>query len=121
MTQLEKEKRLVANKKKYGLDAAFVRALKLPKTTSVKRKPVLTMEQILSEKSNFTVVEKLSHLEALKRALELKLLRIARKKLAKKVLKPLNEAVVVQAERDEEGSVFYTYVDTVACDHQKLN
>ena len=58
------------NKQKYGLSMAEIKALKVPKLThggvkGTKNAVVLSIEQIFNEKSKFSVVEKIVHLERL--------------------------------------------------------
>jgi|LauGreDrversion4_2_1035121.scaffolds.fasta_scaffold80474_2 hypothetical protein len=58
------------NKQKYGLKASEIKVLKVPKLThgdakGTKNTVVLTIEQIFNEKSKFSVVEKIVHLERL--------------------------------------------------------
>lgn len=70
---------------------AEIKGLKIPKTSVVKGGKsggagglVLTIEQIFNAKSNFSVVEKIQHLERLQVALSHKLRIIEKRKLKKK-------------------------------------
>eukprot|EP00347_Sterkiella_histriomuscorum_P015500 403356794 len=115
LTQPEKEKRLRLNKQKYGLDLAFIKTLRLPKPESAtggKREAILSMDQIFAQKSHFTVVEKLKHLEALKNALCSKLGKIERRRRNKelsKIYRPLGQLIVVQKNADDQ----YEFVDII--------
>ena len=53
-----------------------IKQLRLPTTVTKKKEVILTTEQIFNPKSNFSVVEKLQHLEVLRNALEAKLKKI---------------------------------------------
>jgi hypothetical protein len=64
------------NKKKYGLSQTMVANLQLPKTQTKEWLKVLSLEQILRSSSNFSVTEKLVHLNVLREALERKLQKV---------------------------------------------
>ncbi len=69
-TAKERDLRIKMNKQKYGLSMAEIKALKVPKLThgdmkGTKNAVVLSIEQIFNEKSKFSVVEKIEHLERL--------------------------------------------------------
>jgi len=91
LTAKERDQRIKLNKQKYGLPLAEIKGLKIPKTSVVKGGKsggagglVLTIEQIFNAKSNFSVVEKIQHLERLQVALSHKLRIIEKRKLKKK-------------------------------------
>ncbi|CDW84997.1 UNKNOWN [Stylonychia lemnae] len=113
LTQLEKEKRLKLNKQKYGLELTYIKSLRLPKPVNNKKEVVLSIDQIFNAKSNFSVVEKLKHLEGLKISLEHKLYQIEKKRHIKemrKLYKPLDQAIVLAK---INGGQAYEYVETV--------
>ena len=65
---------------------------------------ILTIEQIENPKSNFSVIEKLHNYELLKRALEVKLRKIQRKKAEKsmqKMYKSCNRVIIIERIKDE--------------------
>jgi hypothetical protein len=53
------------NKEKYGLSEEYVNTLKIPKLLSIKVDRHLSIKQILDEKNNFSICEKIEHLEEL--------------------------------------------------------
>mmetsp|Transcript_6337 Transcript_6337/g.4774 ORF Transcript_6337/g.4774 Transcript_6337/m.4774 type:complete len:113 (+) Transcript_6337:237-575(+) len=76
LTVKEREKRINANKERYGLSAVQIKALKLPKAVEVQKDFILSHDQIFNVKNNFSVAEKLHHLEILKRAIEKKIKKV---------------------------------------------
>ena len=81
-----------------------IKALKLPKSVAAGRKKggsgglVLTIEQIFNAKSNFSVVEKIMHLERLSSALSNKLKiieQMQRRKEARRLYRPVRQSVIV--------------------------
>jgi len=75
-TQREVFEKRELNKTKYGLSTSVVANLQLPKTQTKEWLKVLTLEQILRNSSNFSVSEKIVHLNVLKEALERKLQKV---------------------------------------------
>lgn len=57
--------RIESNKEKYGLSKEYVRSLRIPKLLSMKIDQHLNIKQILDEKNNFSISEKIEHLENL--------------------------------------------------------
>ena len=80
LTAKEREKRIKLNKQKYGLSQVEIKAMKLPKPVDARMDVILTIDQIFNAKSNFSVIEKLHHLDTLKTALETKLKKIQKQK-----------------------------------------
>ena len=82
----ERRIRILQNKEKYGLTAKEIARIKLPgnyqERSNKKRIVVLNLEQIMSVKSNFSIVEKLTHLQNLKRAIIAKIHDGRRRKAA---------------------------------------
>ncbi len=98
------------NKNKYGLTLAEIKKLTLSKTSisakghkGGKVAPVLSIEQIFNAKSNFSVVEKIQHLEQLQFALASKLEAIEKfkqKNQFKRKYRPLGKVIVVEKTDD---------------------
>ena len=65
LTLESKKLRIESNKKKYGLSKEYVKSLRIPKLLSMKIDQHLTIKQILDEKNNFSISEKIEHLENL--------------------------------------------------------
>ncbi len=65
LTMESKKLRIESNKEKYGLSKEYVNSLKIPKLLSIKIDHHLTIKQILDEKNNFSICEKIEHLEEL--------------------------------------------------------
>jgi hypothetical protein len=89
------------NKAKYGLSTTVVAGLQLPKTQTKEWLKVLTLEQILRNSSNFSVTEKIVHLNVLKEALERKLQKVVigeLKKVHDKDYRDCNIIIVVKAD-----------------------
>lgn len=91
------------------MDLAYIKQLKLPKpVTSKKQGVVLSIDQIFHAKSNFSIVEKLNHLEVLKQALESKLYNIEKKKYKQAMIKQFKDSGLtivvgkVEGENEEE-------------------
>ena len=61
------------NKKQFGLSSNFVANLELPKARVKEWLKVLIIDQIMSERSDFSTSEKINHLAILITALERKL------------------------------------------------
>jgi hypothetical protein len=70
LTAENREIKIKQNKLKYGLSNEYIKSLRLPKAQKRSRKGevVLSLEQIFHVKSNFSIVEKLHHLQNLKSA-----------------------------------------------------
>mmetsp|Transcript_2893 Transcript_2893/g.2722 ORF Transcript_2893/g.2722 Transcript_2893/m.2722 type:complete len:140 (-) Transcript_2893:96-515(-) len=99
LTAKEREKRINMNKERYGLTLQEIKSLKLPKAVGVQKDLLLSLDQIFNAKSNFSVVEKLHHLEILKEAIEKKVARVEKAKRLqqmKKKYKSLDLAIVVE-------------------------
>ena len=117
-TKQEIHRKREANKKKYGLSADFVRELQLPKTQTKEWLKVLTLDQIFKESSNFSCMEKLTHLEVLLEALERKLQKtLIREDRLKKKRMYRDCNVIVQVRRTVGvgiGSEMYEFDRTIA-------
>ena len=61
----ELNKRLLLNKKKYGLPPVQIRSITIPKTSQTTY-DCLDFEKIYSAHNNFSLIEKIHHLERLK-------------------------------------------------------
>lgn len=76
MTAEEREQRIKQNQEKYGLTQKEINHLMLPtsknqfKSDVKSRELVLTLEQISNPKNNFSIIEKLLHLNNLKHMAE---------------------------------------------------
>jgi len=76
---------------------------------------VLTIEQITSDRSNFSTAERVHHLEILITALERKLKKIQRLHELANLYKPCNIGIVVQKCLGAGlADVYYEYVSSVA-------
>jgi hypothetical protein len=73
MTQAQIKKLREKNKKQFGLSSTFVANLELPKARVKEWLKVLTIDQIINERSGFSTAEKINHLIILITALERKL------------------------------------------------
>lgn len=83
MTILQRQQKIEENKKKYGLRQEEIKKLKKPigfSKNNKKRIVVLNLNQIFQPKSNFSTVEKIYHLENLKKAILNKLNQIKKEK-----------------------------------------
>jgi len=58
------------NQKKYGLSKEYIEYLQLPKASDVK---IYDIKKIMNARKKLTNVEKINHLLAIKKALEIKL------------------------------------------------
>ena len=84
MTTQERAMKIESNRRKYGLSAQEIKAIRVPKasvTKSGQSDPVLTLEQIFHPKSNFSIIEKINHLENLKQAIVRKVKRMDARRL----------------------------------------
>lgn len=100
-TQREVFEKRELNKAKYGLSTTVVTGLQLPKTQTKEWLKVLTLEQILRNSSNFSVTEKIVHLNVLKEALERKLQKVVigeLKKVHDKDYRDCNIIIVVKVD-----------------------
>ena len=98
------------NQKLFGLSQRFVASLHLPKAKVREWLKVLTLEQILAPKSNFSSAEKVHHLEILKKALTRKLAKIIRLQEFHQRFKACN--IVITVEKVIGSSIaeqFYAY------------
>ena len=96
MTKKQQEKLRLQNQRKFGLSQAFVVNLNLPKVKTREWLKVLTYEQIMSGKNNFSTAEKIHHLKILRVALERKLKKIVKLRELATVFKPCNIGVIVK-------------------------
>jgi len=104
LTANERQKRINLNKAKYGLSESEVKALKLPKGVPQKKgQTVLTMDQILNPKNNFSTVEKLAHFDTLERAILKKLEYIESKREEAENCRPCGIVVVLKKDEFDEG------------------
>lgn len=84
------------NKREFGLSSKFVSDLHLPKAKVREWLKVLTIDQIMNERSNFSSAEKVHHLSILIVALERKKKKLLRLQELTNLYKPCNLGVVVQ-------------------------
>lgn len=84
------------NQRRFGLSQVFVAGLNLPRVKVREWLKVLTYEQIMNGRSNFSTAEKIHHLQTLKTALDRKLKKIVRLKELANIFKPCNIGVVVR-------------------------
>lgn len=97
-----------------------IKSLKLPKSLSANGKAkggkdslILSIDQIFSAKSNFSVLEKIQHLERLTGALQTKLSAIERVRLRKKEQKKyraIKQSIIVARQINIRGEEEYEYV-----------
>ena len=105
-TQREVFEKRELNKAKYGLSTNVVASLQLPKTQTKEWLKVLTLEQILRNSSNFSVSEKIVHLNVLKEALERKLQKVMLSELKQvhdKEFRDCNIIIVVKRDIGGDG------------------
>ena len=102
-TAKERDLRIKMKKQKYGLTMAEIKALKVPKLThgdakGTKNAMVMSIEQIFNQKSKFSVVKKIVYLERLHHALETKLRRREKRRVAnefKKKYRPYGKVIII--------------------------
>lgn len=119
-TAIERDSRIKLNKLKYGLKMDEIKALKLPKSHSANGKAkggkdslILSIDQIFSAKSNFSVLEKIQHLERLTGALQTKLSAIERVRLRKeeqKKYRSIKQSIIVARQVNMRGEEEYEFV-----------
>lgn len=102
------------NKREFGLSSKFVAELTLPKAKVREWLKVLTIDQIISEKNNFSSGEQCHHLTILISALEKKLAKLERLQELSNIYKPCNLGVVVRRVLGADGLADeqYEYVET---------
>jgi hypothetical protein len=96
------------NKKMYGLSHKFVSHLSLPRAKTKEWLKVLTINQILKVKSNFSTSEKIHFLVILRKALEKKLVTLERLRTFNSVHKPCHIAIGIKRVTDGP-SITYEY------------
>jgi len=69
LTQVQIKRKKEVIKKAYGLSTSFVCNLKLPMARTKEWLKVLTLNQVMSNKNNFSPCEKIHHLQTLQNAL----------------------------------------------------
>lgn len=122
LTQQQAKKMREKNKREFGLSSRFVADLHLPKAKVREWLKVLTIEQIMNEKSNFSAAERAHHLTILIAALERKLTKLERLQELANLYKPCNLAVVVQRVLGADGIADeqYEYVETRTLEEDTL-
>lgn len=84
------------NRKRFGLSLKFANELTLPKARTKEWLKVLTIEQIMKRKSNFSTSEKIHYMLILKKALEKKLQTLQKLRYQKQLFKRTNIGIVVE-------------------------
>ena len=103
------------NKKQYGLSSNFVGNLHLPKARVKEWLKVLTIDQIVNEKSGFSSAERVHHLQILVTALSRKLKKLEKLQKLANFYKPCNVGIIVHKISGKGGisDICYEYVDSV--------
>lgn len=102
------------NKKLFGLSSTFVANLHLPKAKVKEWLKVLTIDQIMNDRSNFSTSEKVHHLSILITALTRKLSKLERLQQLANRYKPCNVGIIVrQCIGQSLNDIQYEYVESV--------
>jgi hypothetical protein len=88
LTLEQRKIKIQQNKVKYGLNASYIRSLKIPKLLSQSIGHFLTIKQILDDKNNFSIVEKINQLKNLIKCMKKKITiiqKVERKRNERKI------------------------------------
>lgn len=78
ITQDQRNFRIKLNNEKYGLSKEFINSLKIPKLLSLSMGHHLNIKQIMDDKNNFSILEKIDQLKNLIECMKKKLQFIER-------------------------------------------
>ncbi|CDW87157.1 glycoside hydrolase family 16 [Stylonychia lemnae] len=119
MTKQSIAKMRKKNSKQFGLSQQFVQSLHLPKARVKEWLKVLTLEQILAAKSNFSTAEKIHYLQILQTALERKLKKIMKLQEMASTYRLSQIAIILKKVRSPSG-LQYDYEDTIEVNNIRI-
>lgn len=103
LTLEERKRKIEENRKLYGLSKAQIRNFKIPKLLSQSVGHYLSIKQIIENKNNFSLVEKIEHLKRLKRCMRNKIRIINKVEERRRNLKEKNKMMAIVLKKNDDG------------------